>query len=103
MHGAAVYEFEESAKPGSDAWEEVLARIEDSDWFIVLLTEAAIASKPVTEEIRYAFYCYVNAGKPTLIPGLIEDVAKPRQLRTFTDLSLSDYDAAFRQIMEITS
>ena len=35
-HGAKVYQFEESfeesAKPGSDAWDQVLSSIEESDW-----------------------------------------------------------------------
>ena len=96
--GAEVFQFLRSAVPGTEAWSQVLESIERADWFIVLLTESAIESKPVRYEIRQAQHRYINEDKPRLIPALVEQVEKPSELRIFTNLPFDDYAAALLRL-----
>ena len=97
--GAEVFQFLESAQPGTSAWKQVLDSIDESNWFIVLLSRAALESPAVGYEIEHAQYQYINNNrKPRLIPAIVENVEKPRELRTVTDLSFHDYTAALNKL-----
>ena len=81
--GCASWQFDISAIPGTDAWEAILQRIEQSDFFLVLLSEAASQSRGVTEEISHAHYCSLNSpsGVPRIIPLLLQGgVTVPRKI-----------------------
>jgi hypothetical protein len=81
--GCASWQFDISAIPGTDAWEAILERIEQSDFFLVLLSEAASQSRGVTEEISHAHYCSLNSpsGVPRIIPLLLQGgVTVPRKI-----------------------
>ena len=101
--GADVFEFERSAKPGSSAWDEVLGWIESSDVFIMLVSRSALKSRPVREEVEYAYYKFVNsdATRPgKLIPALLEqDIQPPRVLERFTGLALYNYATGIKQLI----
>ncbi len=100
--GANVFQFEESATPGMPAWKEVIEAIDKADWFVVLLTQAAVESKPVDAEIEHAHHRHLNRGRPGLVPALVEAGEKPPLLARLTTLPFHDYaaglDALARQI-----
>lgn len=101
--GAAVFEFEQSATPGTAAWDEVLANIEASDIFILLASKSALKSRPVQEEVKFAFYQYVNFSRPvTLLPLVLEKgLTLPRELRALNQLSLDPYDASLPRLIAL--
>ena len=99
-HGATVYQFEESAKPGSDAWDQVLTAIDESDFFVVLLTPEAVKSNAVREEISHAKYRNINHNAPILIPAKVRSVETPTALARLTELSFKRYDKGFRQLLK---
>lgn len=87
--GCASWQFDISAVPGTDAWETILERIEQSDFFLVLLSQAAVESRGVSEEISHAHYHSLNnpAGVPRIIPLLLEeDVSVPRKIERLVRL-----------------
>ena len=97
--GADVFQFERWAKPGTPAWDEVLGWIESSDVFIVLMSKSALKSRPVQEEVAFAYYQYVNSNQPMLIPALLEpDLKLFREIRRFTRLELYDYKAGLSRL-----
>ncbi len=97
-HGATVFQFNKSARAGRGAWEQVYNNIDESDYFLSLLTHDAIKSRPVNKEIEYADHRNTNNdGRPELVPVLAEKVpldAKkwPQALRVLTPLDLSGFD-----------
>jgi hypothetical protein len=101
--GAAVFEFEQSATPGTAAWDEVLANIEASDIFILLASKSALKSRPVQEEVKFAFYQYVNFSRPvTLLPLVLEQgLTLPRELRALNQLSLDPYHASLPRLIAL--
>jgi TIR domain len=70
--GAEIWEFDASAVPGTDAWTSILETISKSDYFVVLLSSSAVASRAVQEEIRHAHYCCLNQSSPICIPVILE-------------------------------
>lgn len=108
--GATVFQFQQSARAGQDAWKQVYDSIQNADYFICLLSRDALKSSPVKKEIRYADYCNTNNDeRPELVPVLLEDLdpAKwPQSLRTLTPLDLSDcrsasqYASGARKVVE---
>jgi hypothetical protein len=81
--GCVSWQFDISAIPGTDAWETILERIEQSDFFLVLLSTAATLSRGVSEEISHAHYCSLNSasGVPRIIPIVIQEgVTVPRKI-----------------------
>jgi hypothetical protein len=98
--GCASWQFDISAVPGTDAWDAILERIEQSEFFVVLLSEAAIQSRGVIEEISHAHYCSLNsaAGMPRIIPLVLHDgVTPPRKIVRSVRLPFREntYDADF--------
>lgn len=51
--GADPWQFDHSAVPGTDAWDVILTRIGQSDYFLVVLSLQAVESDAVREEIRW--------------------------------------------------
>jgi hypothetical protein len=49
--GADPWQFDHSAVPGTDAWDVILDRISQSDYFLVLLSPQALESQAVREEM----------------------------------------------------
>jgi TIR domain len=81
--GCATWQFDISAVPGTDAWETILERIEQSEFFLVLLSEAATRSPGVKEELSFAHYRSLNSasGTPRIIPLVLQDsVTVPRKI-----------------------
>jgi hypothetical protein len=81
--GCDPWQFDLSAIPGTDAWTAILERIDKSDFFIVIVSQNAMTSRAVLEEIAHAHYCSVNNadGRPRIIPLVIEEhVTLPRQI-----------------------
>jgi TIR domain len=102
--GCASWQFDISAKPGTDAWEAILHRIEQSDFFLVLLSEAATQSRGVTEEISHAHYCLLNSASrtPQIIPLVLRDgITVPRTIVRLVRLSFREntYDADFPALL----
>jgi hypothetical protein len=103
-HGADVWNFERDAVPGSDAWEPILQRIRDSDFFLLLLSVAATSSRGVQEEVSAAHYARLNSTSdcPKLIPLILEsDIVVPIKVARFVRLpfSLADYSSDFRLLL----
>jgi hypothetical protein len=84
-----------------DAWEPILEQIENSDFFLVLISSAALASAPVIEEIDHAHYARLNNGsrRPVIIPICLEAAVEiPRKIRRFGRIDLSagkEYEPQF--------
>src|SRR5205085_6296256 len=81
--GCASWQFDVSAVPGTDAWEVILERIEQSDFFLVLMSTAATQSRGVREEISHAHYSSLNSASsaPLIIPLILsEGVVVPRTI-----------------------
>lgn len=73
--GADAWQFEQSAVPGTDAWDSILIRISQSDYFVVLLSPLAVQSRAVREEIDHAHYSSLNGPdrRPVAIPLILDD------------------------------
>lgn len=98
------WQFGVSAVPGTDAWGTILERIEKSDFFLVLLSPAALHSKAVDEEISHAHYCSLNHPEqlPRIIPIVLEDgLTIPRKLVRAVRLRFSEknYDDDFAVLL----
>jgi hypothetical protein len=96
--GCITWQFDISAVPGTDAWETILGRIEQSEFFIVLLSEAATRSSGVREEISSAHYYSLNSAfsRPRIIPLVLQDhVTVPRKIARLVRLPFHEntYDA----------
>jgi hypothetical protein len=97
-----VWQFEASAVPGSDAWDVILDRIKNSDYFVVLISHAANRSKGVKEEISFAHYQMVNNDSPKLIPLILADeAAVPDKLAKLVALPFaeSNYEGNFEKVL----
>jgi len=98
--GCASWQFDVSAIPGTDAWEAILERIEQSDFFLVLLSQATKQSRGVNEEISHAHYHSLNnpSGVPRIIPLILEEgVTVPRKIVRSVRLSFNEktYESDF--------
>ena len=73
--GADAWQFDQSAVPGTEAWDSILTCISQSDYFVVLLSSQAIQSRAVREEIDHAHYSSLNGPKrrPIAIPLILDD------------------------------
>jgi hypothetical protein len=73
--GADPWQFDHSAIPGTDAWDVILNRISESDYFLVLLSQQALQSQAVREEIDHAHYSRLNGPerRPNSIPLILDD------------------------------
>jgi TIR domain len=91
--GADAFQFSSSAIIGKPSWEQVLNWISESDAFIVLISQKALESKPVNEEIAHAHYRYINNSRPEkIVPAIIEKGIKPPLLvERFTTVDFLDY------------
>jgi hypothetical protein len=97
-----VWQFEASAVPGSDAWDVILDRIKNSEYFVVLISLAANRSKGVKEEISFAHYRMVNNDSPKLIPLILEDEATiPDKLAKLVTVPFaeSNYEANLEKVL----
>jgi len=76
--GADPWQFDHSAIPGTDAWDLILTRISQSDYFLVLLSPQALESQAVREEIDHAHYSRLNGPerRPVQIPLILDDSIK---------------------------
>ncbi len=98
------WQFELSAVPGTDAWGAILNQIENSDFFVVILSQAATASRPVQEEISHAHYCSINhpESKPRIIPLKIDDhIIVPRPIVRAVHLPFSElqFNSDFERLL----
>jgi len=96
--GCDSWQFDISAVPGSDAWDAILERIEQSEFFLVLLSEGSTQSRGVAEEISHAHYCSLNSPSrmPRIIPLILQDdVTVPRKIVRLVRLPFREntYDA----------
>lgn len=76
---AHVFQYSKMAEAGKRSWTQVLIWIKASDIFIVRVSQNALSSGPVAEEIEHALW-HVNSGrtKPArLISALIERNVQP--------------------------
>ncbi len=92
--GCSSWQFDISAVPGTDAWDAILERIEQSEFFLVLLSEAAFRSRSVNEEISHAHYCSLNSPSrmPRIIPLVLQDgVTVPRLAVHAREVGLNFY------------
>lgn len=73
--GADAWQFDQSAVPGTDAWDAILSRISESDYFVVLLSPQSVQSRAVREEIDHAHYSSLNSPerRPVAIPLILDD------------------------------
>lgn len=93
--GASVFQFNKSARPGRSAWDQVYNNIDESDYFLSLLSRDAVKSRPVNKEIEYADHQNTNHdGWPVLVESKpLEPKKWPQALRVLTPLDLSDYES----------
>jgi hypothetical protein len=98
--GAEVFQYSKTAKAGKSSWTQVLTWISDSDVFIVLVSQSALISQPVAEEIDHAHHSYINEGKPNLIiPAIIENGAKPPTIiARFARIDLMPYEGGVKEL-----
>jgi hypothetical protein len=93
--GAEVFEYGRSETIGKLSWEEILSWIGQSDVFVVLMSESAIRSTAVREEIAHAHYSYINSNrtKPSkLVPAMLQKkVEIPVQIQRFTRVDFINY------------
>jgi hypothetical protein len=93
--GAEVFQYSKTAEAGKRSWTQVLSWIKVSDVFIVLVSQNALSSGPVAEEIEHALYWHVNSGrkKPArLISALIErDVQPPDAIAPYSRIDFVSY------------
>jgi len=102
VRGCTVWQFEASAVPGSDAWDVILDRIKNSDYFLVLLSLAASGSKGVKEEVSFAHYQMVNRDAPKLIPLMLEaDAPVPDKLAKLVAVPFteSEYESNLQKVL----
>jgi hypothetical protein len=99
--GADVYDFRQTARPGSSAWGEILEWISDCDVFIALISRKSLKSKPVAEEIDCAHYEFINTNRPSrLIPAILEPGIEPsRLLRRFNVHKLHNRGGAIQALV----
>ena len=90
--GAACFFAQESLEPGSDWIERLQDAIEDCDWLILVITPHYLQS-PWSRKERNAALAASRAGKPIMIPLLLQDCELPHPheiLRTSIEGSLSN-------------
>ena len=101
QHGANVFVFEDSATPGDPAWEQVVAAIDHSDFFVLLVSRSSVESNPVEAEISHAFHRWANEKLPKIVPVIVdEDVAAPELVKTFATVSLADYNDGITKLTQ---
>jgi hypothetical protein len=100
--GADAFQFSSSAIIGKPSSEQVLNWISESDAFIVLISQKALGSKPVREEIGHAHHSYMNSPKPDrIVSAIIEKGIKPpRLIERFTTVDFLDYKAGVSLLMD---
>jgi hypothetical protein len=102
--GAEVYQFGKSERAGVSSWEQVLTWINDSDVFIVLLSQSSLKSQPVKDEIDQASYSRSNSEgmKPAqLVPAIIETgVRPPTLIERFATLDLIVYETGVSRLIK---
>jgi hypothetical protein len=102
--GAEVYQYGKSERSGVSSWEQVLTWINDSDVFIVLLSQSSLKSQPVKDEIDQAAYARSNSDgkKPAqLVPAIIESGVKPPILiERFATLDLLVYQTGMARLLK---
>lgn len=102
--GAEVYQFGKSEKVGVSSWEQVLSWINNSDVFIVLVSQSSLKSQPVKDEIDHASYARSNSDgkKPAeLIPAIIEAGAEPPLLiQRFATLDLISFETGVARLVK---
>ena len=100
--GASVFQFGRSETAGTDAWEEIITWIRDSDVFITLVSQHARKSKAVATEIKVAHYSHVNRDRPEkLIPAIIEKgVEVPVQIERFSTVDLCAFEEGVKRLLD---
>jgi hypothetical protein len=103
--GATVFQWGKTDRFGEAAWEQVLDWIEDSDVFVVLLSQSALQSDPVKAEISHAHYAHVNSKNPKkpayLVPAILEkNVIPPTVIRRFATLDLLAYESGLSRLLQ---
>lgn len=93
--GAEVFRFGESETIGTPTWPEILRWISKSDVFILLVSESALRSQAVEEEVDHAHYCYINSSRKhpsKLVPAILEKgVGPPIVMKRFSHVDIWNY------------
>lgn len=80
-HRLSVWWDVNRANPGSSIDDAVTNGIATSDWFLAVMSPEAVASAWVLKEVRLACDTNARAGKPGLVPVLLDSCALPEGLR----------------------
>jgi TIR domain len=101
--GADVFQFEESARPGDAAWSQVATKIKVADWFVLLATKKAAASKPVRAEIEIAFNAHVNSedNRPSIVPVQIGGADVPDLVEHLTKIEFTSASECSRKLLKL--
>jgi hypothetical protein len=89
--GVQVWMAPGSIAPGGSFSAEIDRGLENSDWFVVLLSPASLASRWVQTEV-YAALDLAQKGRMSIIPARLSPVGVPPLLATFQQIDLTDYD-----------
>jgi len=88
--GVDVWMAPGSIRPGETFSEAIDKGLEQSDYFLVLLSSASLASRWVQMEVNAAID-RAQANKIKVLPLLLSPVAAPPLLSTFQHIDLTDY------------
>ena len=99
--GAEVFKWGRTEIIGKPTWPQILAWINQSDVFVVLISWSALASNPVQDEIDQAAYSYSNRRKPEkIVAAILEKGAEPPVIiERFARVDFTEFDSGLVRLM----
>jgi DNA-binding NtrC family response regulator len=103
-----VWWYKKSVRPGESIPQAIEAALSNADAVLLLLSNAAVESRWVREELDSTLFSCIRSGRPMLIPILLEDcnvpnVLRHRQLLDFTvarrDSDSPEYERQLRTLL----
>ena len=80
LYDIEVWYDDWSIRPGDSIPEAVAKGLDNSDYVLVLLSQVAITSSWVAEELNSSLYSALSSGKPQLVPLKLEQCRLPKTL-----------------------
>jgi TIR domain-containing protein len=103
--GAEPFEFRESSMGDAAAFSEILSWISRSDAFVVLVSEGALDSTAVQEEVRHANHRYISSRRrhpAKIISAIIEPGAEPPEdIERLSQVEMLDYGEGLPKLFRL--
>lgn len=98
--GVKIWMDTKELRVGETLIDTISSAINDSDLYVIVLSEASIASKWVTHELNLALSLEISRGHPQVVPVMLSNITVPPALRSklYIDLSKVTFSEAGRQI-----